>query len=53
MITFILLGFFFVLAIAFGIVAYSANSRKRAGMSGVDPAKHRVATETRAPGSHN
>ena len=35
MITFILLFFFFVLAIVLAGVAYSANSRKRSGMSEV------------------
>ncbi|MDE1161814.1 MAG: hypothetical protein PW792_07685 [Acidobacteriaceae bacterium] len=34
MITFLLLGFFFVLAIGFAIVAYTANNRRRAGMKG-------------------
>jgi hypothetical protein len=38
MITFILLGFFFLLAILFSAVAYTANQRRRAGMRGVDPA---------------
>jgi preprotein translocase subunit SecG len=38
MITFILLGFFFLLAILFGAVAYTSNQRQRAGMKGVDPA---------------
>jgi hypothetical protein len=37
MITFILLGFFFLLAILFGAVAYTSNQRHRAGMKGVDP----------------
>jgi len=32
MITFILLGFFFLLAILFAAVAYTANQRPRAGM---------------------
>lgn len=34
MITFILLGFFAILAIAFVGIAWSANNRKRAGMKG-------------------
>jgi hypothetical protein len=34
MITFILLGFFAVLAICFAAVAWGANNRKRAGMKG-------------------
>jgi preprotein translocase subunit SecG len=34
MITFILLGFFFVLAMAFAVIAWGANQRKRAGMKG-------------------
>ena len=38
MITFILLAFFFLLAILFGAVAYTANQRPRAGMKGVNPA---------------
>ncbi len=34
MITFILLAVFAILAIAFGILAYSSNQRKRASQSG-------------------
>jgi len=34
MITFILLGFFVLLAIGFAVVAWGANNRKRAGMKG-------------------
>lgn len=34
MITFILLAVFGILAIAFAILAYSSNQRKRAGQSG-------------------
>lgn len=34
MITFILLGFFAILLIAFVAIAWSANNRKRAGMKG-------------------
>ena len=37
MITFTLLAFFFLLAILFGAVAYTSNSRPRAGMKGIDP----------------
>jgi hypothetical protein len=36
MITFILLAVFAIIGIAFFLVAYSANQRKRAGQSGVD-----------------
>jgi hypothetical protein len=36
MITFILLAVFAMIGIAFFLVAYSANQRKRAGQSGVD-----------------
>jgi hypothetical protein len=35
MITFILLGVFFMLAVFFGFIAYTSNNRKRAGKSGV------------------
>ncbi|MFC6644408.1 hypothetical protein ACFQBQ_02130 [Granulicella cerasi] len=34
MITFLLLGFFIVLGLGFGLVAYTSNNRKRAGMKG-------------------
>ncbi len=34
MITFILLAAFFMIAVLFGLIAYSANQRKRAGQSG-------------------
>jgi hypothetical protein len=34
MVTFILLGFFAMIAIAFGLIAYTSNNRKRAGMKG-------------------
>ena len=34
MIIFLLLGFFAVLAIVLGLVAYSSNNRRRAGMKG-------------------
>ena len=36
MITFILLAVFAIIGIAFFVVAYSANQRKRAGQSGTD-----------------
>ncbi len=36
MITFILLAVFAIIGIAFFVVAYSANQRKRAGQSGID-----------------
>ena len=34
MIVFLLCGFFALLAIVLGLVAYSANNRRRAGMKG-------------------
>lgn len=34
MITFILLGVFFLIAVTFALIAYSSNNRKRAGMKG-------------------
>ena len=37
MITFILLAFFFLIAVLFGAVAYTSNQRARAGMKGVGP----------------
>ena len=42
MITFILLGAFFLIAVLFAGVAYTANNRRRANMRGVD-ASHPVA----------
>jgi hypothetical protein len=36
MITFVLLAVFATIGIAFFLVAYSANQRKRAGQSGID-----------------
>jgi hypothetical protein len=52
MITFILLFFFFVLAVIFAGVAYSANNRKRAGMSGVSPTTFRRPSQNHTP-SHS
>jgi hypothetical protein len=48
MITFILLGFFFLVAILFGAVAYTASQRSRAGMKGVDPSIEGDNTQSRA-----
>jgi len=52
MITFILLIFFLALAIVFGVVAYSANNRNRAGQAEVAKPAKRSAPETR-PMAHN
>jgi len=52
MITFILLFFFFVLAVVFAGVAYSANNRKRAGMAEVPPPAPRSPRQSRTP-SHS
>jgi hypothetical protein len=48
MITFILLAFFFLVAILFGAVAYTSNQRPRAGMKGVDPSFSSVGKRGRA-----
>jgi len=46
MITFILLFFFFILAVVFAGVAYSAN-RKRVGMSGIPTPTSRHSNQNR------
>jgi preprotein translocase subunit SecG len=52
MITFILLLVFFLIAIGFAIVAYTANQRKRAGQAEIpDPTAQRRA-EHRASGGN-
>jgi cbb3-type cytochrome oxidase subunit 3 len=53
MITFILLAVFAMLGIAFFVVAYSANQRKRAGQSGTGFVHFRQSQYPRAmPRSH-
>lgn len=47
MITFILLALFAVIGIAWFLIAYSANQRKRAGQSGVDAVRDQQ--QTRRP----
>jgi hypothetical protein len=53
MLTFILLAVFAILGIAFFLVAYSANQRKRARQSGIDAVNDQQAQPPRAtpPGS--
>jgi preprotein translocase subunit SecG len=52
MITFILLFFFFALAVILGAVAYTANNRKRAGQAEIPPRNvRRTHTATRATGN--
>lgn len=58
MITFGLIGIFLILLIAFGLIAYTSNNRKRAGMKGTPnmPSTGHdggTANVARAPGSGN
>jgi bacteriorhodopsin len=48
MITFILLAVFAIIGIAFFVVAYTANQRKRAGQSGMSEVHHQQVTRPRA-----
>ncbi|HTV09794.1 MAG TPA: hypothetical protein VMD97_12195 [Candidatus Aquilonibacter sp.] len=48
MVTFILLAVFAIIGIAFFVVAYSANQRKRAGQSGIDAVQNQRQTGPRA-----
>ena len=48
MITFILLAVFAIIGIALAVVAYSANQRRRAGMSGTDSVHNQQVTRPRA-----
>ncbi len=48
MITFILLAVFAVIGIAWFLVAYGANQRKRAGQSGVDAVNNQQTRRPRA-----
>jgi hypothetical protein len=48
MITFILLAVFAIIGIAFFIVAYTANQRKRAGQSGTDAVQDQHVSGPRA-----
>lgn len=48
MMTFILLVIFAIIGIAFAIVAYTANQRKRAGQSGMDAVRNQQAERPRA-----
>jgi hypothetical protein len=48
MLTFILLAVFAIIGIAFFIVAYSANQRKRAGQSGIDSVNNQRSHPPRA-----
>jgi hypothetical protein len=48
MITFILLAVFAMIGIAFLVVAYTANQRKRAGQSGVSEVHHQEVRRPRA-----
>jgi hypothetical protein len=48
MLTFILLAVFAIIGIAFLVVAYSANQRKRAGQSGVDSVNNQQIKTPRA-----
>jgi hypothetical protein len=53
MITFILLGVFFMLAVLFGIVAYTSNNRKRSGQSGIAPQRSTEGKQGRATPASN
>lgn len=48
MIVFILLAVFAIIGIAFIVVAYSANQRKRAGQSGIDSVNNQRTQHPRA-----
>lgn len=48
MITFILLAAFAIIGIALAVVAWSANERKRAGMSGIDAVNNQEVKRPRA-----
>jgi len=48
MLTFILLAVFAILGIAFFLVAYTANQRKRAGQSGMDSVRNQRTHHPRA-----
>jgi hypothetical protein len=48
MVTFILLAVFAIIGIAFFVIAYSANQRKRAGQSGIDAVQNQEQTRPRA-----
>ena len=48
MITFILLAVFAMIGVALAVVAYSANQRKRAGMSGVAAVHNQQVSRPRA-----
>lgn len=48
MLTFILLAVFAVIGIAWFLVAYSANQRKRAGQSGIDAVNNQQVRRPRA-----
>jgi len=48
MLTFILLAVFAIIGIAFFLVAYTANQRKRAGKSGIDSVHNQQSRHPRA-----
>lgn len=48
MLTFILLAVFAIIGIAFFLVAYSANQRRRAGQSGIDSVNNQRSQHPRA-----
>ena len=48
MITFVLLAVFAIIGVALAIVAWSANQRKRAGMSGTDAVDNQQVSPPRA-----